>query len=399
LLIIFLISYIKVTFSDPGSPTKDVVNVLSGNELSSFYTTLEELPEYKKMAESSSEALNQPSGALLRNENINNINNNASSSTLDNNKHNKEFSNDISLNNLSSTSSETLSKISENNPLLQQKEIVINMESLINESQNMGNTVFNRGAKKDQISIDVDSDKILERNIEQLNTNNFNEENNDNGINTTDNNDENVNNLVCKKCLGFKPERTHHCSICKRCILKMDHHCPWISNCVGFYNYKYFMLFLFYGSLFILFQLITMLITFIFTVKLSRDFVEDLVFIPNNKKIWVAHIFVSFVLGSAIAFLFISHIYQNLLRNATTLELFDQQRKIRQYRFNIIRERKRKEIEKLENEVKELEQVINESVDENENDEKRKELANKSSKLDLILMKSSTKSKDLITFI
>ena len=28
----------------------------------------------------------------------------------------------------------------------------------------------------------------------------------------------------CKRCKAFKPKRAHHCSICKRCILKMDHH-------------------------------------------------------------------------------------------------------------------------------------------------------------------------------
>ncbi|KIM54450.1 hypothetical protein SCLCIDRAFT_1221931 [Scleroderma citrinum Foug A] len=45
----------------------------------------------------------------------------------------------------------------------------------------------------------------------------------------------------CRKCWAPKPERTHHCSLCGRCVLKMDHHCPWLgSRCVGHRTYPSF---------------------------------------------------------------------------------------------------------------------------------------------------------------
>ncbi|KAK9754871.1 DHHC palmitoyltransferase [Popillia japonica] len=51
---------------------------------------------------------------------------------------------------------------------------------------------------------------------------------------------------ICTRCETYRPPRAHHCRICKRCIRRMDHHCPWINNCVGERNQKYFIQFLLY---------------------------------------------------------------------------------------------------------------------------------------------------------
>lgn len=47
--------------------------------------------------------------------------------------------------------------------------------------------------------------------------------------------------MYCKQCkLWYRGKRRFHCRRCNKCTADFDHHCPYLNQCIGGWNYKYF---------------------------------------------------------------------------------------------------------------------------------------------------------------
>lgn len=52
----------------------------------------------------------------------------------------------------------------------------------------------------------------------------------------------------CRQCKLWRPYRCGHCSMCKRCVMRLDHHCVWMGTCIGERNLRFFTAFLVFMS-------------------------------------------------------------------------------------------------------------------------------------------------------
>ncbi|KAD6454589.1 hypothetical protein E3N88_09295 [Mikania micrantha] len=130
---------------------------------------------------------------------------------------------------------------------------------------------------------------------------------------------------LCATCKIVRPLRAKHCSTCERCVEQFDHHCPWVSNCIGKKNKWDFVGFL-------VLEVVAMALTG--AVALTRIVTDPLA--PSSFGAWLQHVgnqhtgvflflFSEFFLFIGVAALTVIQISQ-VGRNITTNEMANMMR-------------------------------------------------------------------------
>lgn len=117
-------------------------------------------------------------------------------------------------------------------------------------------------------------------------------------------------NESCDKCGTFKPPRVHHCTICRKCVFRMDHHCDWIYNCIGAKNQKFFILFLGYTFLYCLYVFLLTIVAFgIWCYRIPEGEFWEYFFKPRFSKCGTTMLF---LLSLGFGLFSLEYIYSQL---------------------------------------------------------------------------------------
>eukprot|EP00743_Colponemidia_sp_Colp-15_P005548 GILK01005968.1.p1 GENE.GILK01005968.1~~GILK01005968.1.p1 ORF type:complete len:550 (+),score=89.42 GILK01005968.1:52-1650(+) len=126
--------------------------------------------------------------------------------------------------------------------------------------------------------------------------------------------------LVCPECQAVKPERTRHCHFCKRCVMRFDHHCPWVNNCIGIQNHGLFFTFICCFLLDLILCIVVSIILFVGESSPPIDWLSTAVTGWEGRKyIALALVIVAGSLFIPASLLWVVHV-RNVCTNMTTGE-------------------------------------------------------------------------------
>ena len=83
----------------------------------------------------------------------------------------------------------------------------------------------------------------------------------------------------CRTCLNAKDLRVYHCDDCGLCILRHDHHCPWLSTCIGLNNHRHFIILLIVNLIFFIYNT-SILMSLIF-IRFDKQGLNELTMVEN----------------------------------------------------------------------------------------------------------------------
>lgn len=126
-------------------------------------------------------------------------------------------------------------------------------------------------------------------------------------------------NKKCEPCKEYKYGRFNHCSLCNRCLVRMDHvtflyqHCPYVMNCVAWRNHKAFLLFVIYEAM-LMAMYINLLYKHVYYMGEEKYSFLFLLYIYSNV------VFCTFFMIFAIYLLYFH--FMLMIQNNTTIDAF-----------------------------------------------------------------------------